>query len=236
MPTTGGFGVLRLYQSNRAEVLAQALADVLRSPPADAFPADADPLAPEWVVVHSRGMERWLGMQLAQALGICANVQFPFPSGLVRLALEATLGLADKGPDPWSPDRLAWSILKVLPSRLGDPTFAPLRDYLDAGAGAAGGGPVGRRESLMARRLADVFDSYVTYRQDLVLAWDAGARAPGGDEDPDDWQPRHWLALPEGRRHNRAKTRQPLRQGAEIVEQNRLTPSQTSCDRPNVFP
>ncbi len=42
----------------------------------------ADPFAREVVAVPTRGMERWLTQRLSNALGICANVDFPFPRRL----------------------------------------------------------------------------------------------------------------------------------------------------------
>ena len=66
----------RRFTSNRMEVLAQRLCEVLKTPL-------ASPLATEIVVVQSRGMERWLSLQLAEAHGICANIRFPFPNALV---------------------------------------------------------------------------------------------------------------------------------------------------------
>ena len=49
---------LRLYTSNRLEILAQRLAEVLGRPL-------ASPLDREVIVVQSSGMERWLSMQLS---------------------------------------------------------------------------------------------------------------------------------------------------------------------------
>ncbi|MFH1480516.1 MAG: exodeoxyribonuclease V subunit gamma, partial [Pseudomonadota bacterium] len=68
---------LRLFTSNRLEILAERLGEVLRTPL-------ASPLASEIVVVQSRGMERWLSMQLAERHGICANFRFPFPNAFVQ--------------------------------------------------------------------------------------------------------------------------------------------------------
>jgi exodeoxyribonuclease V gamma subunit len=39
-----------------------------------------DPLKAETIVVQSKGMERWISLELARRQGICANVAFPFPT------------------------------------------------------------------------------------------------------------------------------------------------------------
>ena len=48
---------LHIFTSNRMEVLVEQLADRVCDPP-------ASPLAPEVIVVQSRGMERWITMEL----------------------------------------------------------------------------------------------------------------------------------------------------------------------------
>lgn len=65
-----------VYHSNRLEHLADQLAAVVRQPP-------ASPLASEIIIVQSQGMARWLSLYLAQQLGICANIRFPFPASFL---------------------------------------------------------------------------------------------------------------------------------------------------------
>ena len=77
--------MLRIYHSNRMEHLAAHLADTLQTPVA------ADPFAPEVILVQSNGMRRWLSMQLAQRLAICANLEFPFPAAFIWQAYRAVL-------------------------------------------------------------------------------------------------------------------------------------------------
>ena len=60
----------------------------------------------------TRGMERWLTQRTAGALGICANVEFPFPRRLIGGALAAASGI-DPDEDPWLPERLVWPLLEV---------------------------------------------------------------------------------------------------------------------------
>ena len=62
-PSTHG---LILHTSNRLEALAEALAGGLEA-------SAAGPLEPEFVIVQSQGMARWLQLQLAARIGLCAN-------------------------------------------------------------------------------------------------------------------------------------------------------------------
>ena len=48
-------------------------------------------------------------MQLAERLGICANVRFPFPDQLVSEALTTVLG-PDADPSAFGGDRLVWAV------------------------------------------------------------------------------------------------------------------------------
>ena len=68
---------LNVYTSNRMEILAEQLAQIVRAP----LPS---PLIPEIIVVQSRGMERWISMQLAKFNGISANCSFPFPNAFLE--------------------------------------------------------------------------------------------------------------------------------------------------------
>jgi exodeoxyribonuclease V gamma subunit len=61
---------LYLYSSNRLEILAEKLAEVLSKPP-------SFPLQREVILVQSKGMDRWVSMELARHNGICANCWFP---------------------------------------------------------------------------------------------------------------------------------------------------------------
>ncbi|MCG6536406.1 MAG: exodeoxyribonuclease V subunit gamma [Syntrophales bacterium LBB04] len=67
---------LNLYTGNRLETLAEKLAEVLQPPL-------VDPLTSEIIVVQSKGMERWVSMELARNQGVCANIRFPFPNTFI---------------------------------------------------------------------------------------------------------------------------------------------------------
>lgn len=170
---------LHIVRSNRLEVLVAVLAERLRAP-------GPDPVAPREVVVGSRGMERYLRQALAERLGICANVRFPFPTA----ALDALVPEAP-APDPWSPDALTWALLEVLTHVAARPEAEPLRRYL----AESGDGAVDARTWGLARRLAETFDRYVTFRPELVGAWDDGRvqDVPEGQR----WQAALWRAARE---------------------------------------
>ena len=69
-----GFSV---YTSNRLEILSKQLAETIQAP----LPT---PFTPEIIVVQSRGMERWISMELARLNGVSANCSFPFPNAILE--------------------------------------------------------------------------------------------------------------------------------------------------------
>ncbi|MDZ7336310.1 MAG: exodeoxyribonuclease V subunit gamma [candidate division KSB1 bacterium] len=150
---------IHLYTSNRLEMLAEKLAEVLRVPL-------ASPLTPEIVVVQSKGMERWLAMQLAQRFGICANVKFPFPNAFVHEMLSKIIpNIPD--PTPFDPQLLIWKIMKLLPDFIDRPEFLSIKNYL-------GGSQFDLKAFQLAERIADRFDQYLLYRPDWIFRWERG--------------------------------------------------------------
>ena len=192
---------MKVYRSNRADVLARELANVLRTPA-------GDPLAPERVVVSGRAAERWVAAHVAQVVGIAANVRALSPSTFVAETLAAVREAPDDAAGAWEVGRLTWAVLRLLPSLAAEPAFASVRFYLGAEPAFGSARAVG-----LARRIAEAFERYVTSRPEMVLAWDAG-------EDDDAvrhghaWQPRLWRELGGilGAAHPAAVARDAVRQ------------------------
>lgn len=157
---------LKLYTSNRLEALAGKLEEILRVPP-------ASPTAPEIILVQSRGMERWLSLELARRLGICANVRFPFPNHFIEGVFRGVLPDMP-GSEAFDPEVLAWRVMGLLPRCLGEEGFEPLKAYLaDDGRGF--------KRYQLSRIIARLFDQYLVYRPDMMLGWESGRE-------------RHWQA------------------------------------------
>ena len=174
--------MLQIHHSNRLEVLLDHLVYVMDEPL-------SDPFAEEFLVVQNQGMARWLAQGLAQRTGIAANLRFPLPARLVWDLLGCWF--ADlPAESQWDKERLVWRIFARLPGLLADPAFAEPARYLT-------GEPRELKTYQLARRVADLFDQYLVYRPDMVLAWEQGrAGALGGaGAAPDHWQARLWRVL-----------------------------------------
>lgn len=163
---------LKLYTSNRMEILSELLSDVLKSPL-------HHPLASEIVLVQSKGMERWLSMEMARRHGICANIRFPYPIHFVNtLYKEIRPDLPDHSP--YEPIIMLWDIMHILPSLLDHPAFQAIKAYLE-------GGKNNLKQFQLSVRVADLFDQYLLFRPDMVLRWDRGLE--------DHWQAILWREL-----------------------------------------
>jgi exodeoxyribonuclease V gamma subunit len=163
---------LKLFTSNRMEILVEHLSDVLKS-------SLKQPLAPEIILVQSKGMERWLSMEIARRHGICANVRFPYPIHFVYSLFREIL------PDvpehsTYEPMNMTWDIMNILPSLLGNPGFEILKTYL-------GGGEHDLKLFQLSERIADLFDQYLLFRPDMILRWDKGS--------DDHWQAMLWREM-----------------------------------------
>ena len=184
---------LHVHRASRADVLADGLGELLRSP----LP---DPFATEVVVVPARGVERWLSQRLSHRLGgspgrddgVCAGVEFRSPGSLVA---EIT-GTRDE--DPWSPEALVWPLLAALDASLDEAWARPLARHVGHGLPAAEADLRAGRRFAVARRLARLFASYALQRPQLVEDWHTGRDTDGCGRpiDPDlAWQPELWRRL-----------------------------------------
>jgi exodeoxyribonuclease V gamma subunit len=163
---------LRLFTSNRLETLAKSLAEVVGKPL-------SSPLDNEVIIVMSKGMERWVSMELAGRLGIWANCSFPFPNSFVREIFRKVF------PDipersAFDPGIMTWKIMKLLPDLITQKGFEALRGYLSDIDGDL-------KRFQLSERIADTFDQYMLFRPEMILGWE--------EENQKDWQAVLWREL-----------------------------------------
>ncbi|MCB9520840.1 MAG: exodeoxyribonuclease V subunit gamma [Myxococcales bacterium] len=196
---------MRLYTSNRAEHLAAHLCDVLATPVGDA-------LEPDTVIVHSPGMEAWLSQQIALRLGVCANVDFPYPAHFLPKLFEAVLGEQAAGVDAWAQSNLRWAILAELSARLAEPDFDDVARYVSPqqadtpllsvsgplpGADGAALPPIDALKLVqLAERVARVFSGYLYYRPEMISQW-ASTGAGADAQRSERWQALLWRGVRE---------------------------------------
>jgi len=190
---------LKIYTSNRMERLVDDLESVVRAP----HPAPFTPFTKEIVVVQSKGMQRWLSMELAQRIGVWANCEYPFPNKIVETLFAALLPDCPPESPVFRPEVMTWRLMGLLHDSIGLPGFEEISGYLADDRD-------GLKRMQLAQRIADTFDRYTVYRPELLLAWETGAE--GG------WQALLWRALTAGltQRH-RARLLAEFRDGIGSV-------------------
>lgn len=160
--------MLELFYSNRHETLSQALLDDVA-----AFALnDGDPFASQTIIVPSAAVRRRLELDMAARFGICANVDLCYLAQWLWAQIGGVLPVPEHSP--FAPDRLVWRcfrLLGVMKEAADAADAAPegssrLHAYLDAADDSM------RYE--LARRIATVFDHYLTYRPEWLQHWQAG--------------------------------------------------------------
>jgi len=179
--------MLQLFYSNRYETLVQALSDDLAAMP-------SDPWTSEEIVVPSAAVRRRLELELATRRGICANVNFSYLAQWLWTQIGGVIDVP--AHSPLSVERLAWRCYRL---------FGSLAQHMPGGANGrlAGDGPDTRSRGFdsprlrtyldaadapmryeLARRVATVFDHYLTYRPEWLARWQQGQSifdaGPGG--------------------------------------------------------
>jgi exodeoxyribonuclease V gamma subunit len=162
----------RIFTSNQLEKLVEDLAAVLDTP-------IQSPLAPDVIVVQSRGMARWVSLQLADLSGISMNAAFPFPRAFVDETLRLyfpdmpVAAVFDAGT-------MAWKIHELLPGLTRKKEFAAVRGYIEEDDGL--------KLFQLSEKIAHLFDQYMVYRPEMLLAWE---RSEGEAH----WQALLWRVL-----------------------------------------
>src|SRR5690606_22720608 len=145
-------------RSNSLGELVDHLSRVVREPALGLF-------EPETIVIQSAGMERYLSRELSRRQGIVANVAFPYPRAFFRGVLDAALGQSEAAL-AFERESLAWVLYASLREHTQgqERAFRGVRSYLEDDDD-------GSKRLLLAEKLANLFDQYVTYRPRMVLGW-----------------------------------------------------------------
>lgn len=167
---------LTIQTSNRIENLVDALAALLKQPL-------SSPFTPEVIVMQSKGMQRWLAMELAGRFGVWANCSYPFPNALIAQLFKQVV--ADvPATDPFAPDCMTWQIFGMLPTFVDNDVFAPLQHYLADDLDDL-------KRFQLAQKIADTLDQYTLYRPELLERWEQGLVT----EQDEAWQAALWQEL-----------------------------------------
>ncbi|MCP4137310.1 MAG: exodeoxyribonuclease V subunit gamma [bacterium] len=163
---------LELYTSNRLEILTEIYALLIGDNP-------LPPMDREIIVVQNPGMKQWISMELARRFGVWTNGKFTYPNTIIGELFSHMLPETAEAP-LFEKDIAAWSIVKHLRSCAGKPGFESLENYLKKGTGFI-------KLYQLSAKIASLFDTYMTFRPEMILAWEQGKE--------DHWQAELWRLL-----------------------------------------
>jgi exodeoxyribonuclease V gamma subunit len=185
----------KFFTSNRLEILAAELAEILKYPL-------KSPLEKEIIVVQSKGMQRWISMELARYHGIAANICFLFPNEFVD---ESFRKVMPELPEKSVYDRqtMTWQMMRLLPPCIKESGFESLRNYF-------GGTREPLRRFQLSERIAERFDQYLIFRPEMIARWEKSKE--------NHWQAQLWRELRKaGKEKHRAEL---LKTFFEKISQN----------------
>lgn len=165
-----------LYTGNRLEVLADEFAGSVISSP---LPV----MTPEYVVLQSMGMLKWLSVEVSRRTGIWSNYNCVFPNRMAGDILDSFFpGSADERF--FDKSVMSWKCMNVILKEKSSPAFSELLSYIEDDIS-------GLKLYQMSSRIIDAFDQYMTFRPEMIMDWDNGA---GKGQ----WQPELWRAMTSG--------------------------------------
>ena len=166
-------GSWTLYTSNRVDSLVDALLERMVGEP-------LPPLQREIVLVQSRGLSRYLELELAKKQSIAASLEMPF----VGSYLQRLCGHTDRD-DAWSKAALTLRIFRILGKPDLAKTLGAASDYVQDDGNQ-------KKRLALAEALAQRFDDYQLYRPDFLRQFAAGKHP---DLEHADWQQKLWRML-----------------------------------------
>ncbi len=186
--------MLYLVQSNRMEALAELLANELQMP----LPGQS-PLSNEQILVQSPGMSTWLRLAIAKQNQVAAALEFPLPSSFIWQLCHQLLPDVPK-ENAFTKPAMTWKLMELLPGLLSQEVFAPLANYLkDDAILTDSAAPHSLKLFQLCSQIADIFDQYLVYRPDWILAWEQGEDRLPPKERPlaanQQWQSLLWREL-----------------------------------------
>ncbi|MCY7293965.1 exodeoxyribonuclease V subunit gamma [Alteromonas sp. a30] len=195
--------MLHLVQSNKMEVLCQHLLHYIQQVyQSSAQQSLNQVLQPLPILVQSPGMAQWLKVKIAESLGIAANFSFPLPSSYIwDLYRQHINDLPQESA--FTKENMQWKLMQILPQMLDLPEFSAIKAYLLAPSDSIrfphakqnNTNSEQRRLFQLAGKIADIYDQYLVYRPDWILAWEQNEAAPFVNIEAHPWQPVLWRAL-----------------------------------------
>ena len=168
--------MIRVHYSNRLENLIAPLADAISEQQRLA------PLTRIPIVVSGRAMEHYLKHRLSEAIGVAANLDFPF----LRIFLQRIVEAADPKSRILDVEELELVLFEILRRAVREnaPGLEAPRSYIEAGSDT----DRELRAFNLAGQLARLFREYSITRQAMLRRWTNSSRADGEASETERWQ------------------------------------------------
>lgn len=177
--------MLNIYIGNNLKNLINVMAEKLYNP--------EHPLKKPVICVQTSGMQRWIGLQLAQQAGVSANLDYLFPAALIKRLAERHFGSENLWTDK---QQLTWNIYSALEQADDNGVNSELISYIQ-------NDPSRIKTFRLAQKISDIFDQYQLYRPAMVKDW-LTQGAHERTKTAESWQP--WLFSEVFPDKNRCKT------------------------------
>ncbi len=139
------------------------------------------------------GMAKWLSLQIAEKIGICANFSFLFPNRFI----DNIINLQQQQSAIFTPEILTFKIMSTLPKLIDTPQFQEIKSYLGNKEKI---NPTQPRQKIklyrLSEKIADTFDQYLLYRPHIIFNWESGKEK--------NWQAILWQNLTANNKNHRA--------------------------------
>ncbi|OCG00466.1 exodeoxyribonuclease V subunit gamma [Gilliamella sp. wkB112] len=171
-----------IYHSNQVDLLKSLVSELMRLQPLN------EVFVPDQVIVQSQGMAQWLQIELANDIGIVANISFPFPTEFIWQIYQTLLPDAPT-ENSYNTESMTWQLYSLLPKVIERPEFVTIKQYLSVDT-------QDRKQFQLATRIARLFDQYLVYRPDWLAKWEANQTVTELNHYPDEiWQAELWRQL-----------------------------------------
>jgi exodeoxyribonuclease V gamma subunit len=181
--------------SHRAQYLLETLLIDLRQDWARSS-APEQVFAPQYIVVPSTGVGRWLTQQITRHFGVAMNITPELPGAALWRLLRAVVP-ALPARSPFDAAYTVWAVFSQLQSlaeqRAAGSALAPEWQSLERFVSSS----TERDHYMFSRNVAKLFESYVSNRPDWLAKWKQGDTAEGLESyrGVEQWQAQMWRSV-----------------------------------------
>ena len=147
---------IALKVSNSLQVLLQQLCEEMTQETFSVF-------QPIYIVTQTDGMNNWLNYQIANQLGIAANIKFIKPNELVQSVYYNAELINETAT---SRETITWYLFQSLADSSFIEQFPLVAKYYQAK-----GADLPVKRIALAQKMADLFDQYIVYRPEMIRNW-----------------------------------------------------------------